>query len=855
MPSNNPFCLSGVLFAVLVSLSACSSGTQTSDSADLAVNSSEIHPESWPKQSSPLKRDPLIEQKIAQLLEKMTLEEKVGQIIQADIASVTPAQVRQYHLGSVLNGGNSAPGRDNRVGASAWLTLADEFWFASIDKSDGRVGIPTMWGTDAVHGHSNVVGATIFPHNIGLGAARDPVLMKRIGEITATEMLVTGLDWTFAPTIAVARNDRWGRTYESYSEDPAIVRDYAPKLVEGIQGKVNTEQYLDKAHMLATVKHFLGDGGTINGLDQGENNSTEAELRDIHGAGYPPAIAAGALAVMASYNSWHGEKMHGYKALLTDVLVGRMGFDGLVVGDWNGHGQVKGCTTTSCAASINNGLDLFMAPDSWEELYNNTLQQVKAGEISTERLHEAVARVLRVKFRMGLFDETAPSKRALAGKFELLGSPAHRAVAREAAQKSLVLLKNNNALLPIKANARVLITGDGADNIGKQTGGWTLSWQGTGNTNENFPNGDSIYAGIKAAVEAGGGSAELSDNGAFTKAPDVAIVVFGEEPYAEFQGDRPHLDFDDDRGLQLLAKFKSQNIPTVAIFISGRPLWVNPELNQSDAFVAAWLPGTEGAAIADVIVRKPDGSLNKDFHGKLSFSWPNDAVGKTLNVGDKDYQPLFPYGYGLRYDSNTTLAKLHETSGLNEQSYSNVTRYLFAGKPVLPWQMHLIDQGKVTKVENATQASSHGAIIASAADRKQQEDTVIIEFQERGVLAFTQASETPIDLMRQMNGDMAIEFEFQVLAHSAERVRLGMACGNNCGASLDITEPLKKHLGQGWQTKQILLRCFNDTPGSTAYFPFQKVTSPVVLNSEKGLKIQIANIRVNSNEGNAGCDW
>ncbi|MBP8286621.1 MAG: glycoside hydrolase family 3 protein, partial [Rhodoferax sp.] len=468
-----------------------------------------INPENWPLQTPVIKRDPAMEARITALLSRMTVEEKVGQIIQADINSVTPEQVRKYNLGSVLNGGGSAPDANLRNTPQSWLDLADEFWEASTDTSDGGVGIPVIWGSDAVHGHDKIVGATIFPHNIGLGAANDPDLLYSIGRITALEMRSTGLDWTFAPTIAVVRNDRWGRTYESYSEDPAIVAKYAPRIVEGIQGKLGTNEFLDNNHIIATAKHFAGDGGTTDGKDQGDNSASEAELRDIHAAGYPPAIAAGVQTVMASYNSFHGRKMHGYKEMLTDVLVDRMGLDGFVVGDWNGHGQVDGCKPEACAASFNAGLDMFMAPDTWEALYKNTLKQVKSGEITMQRLDQAVARVLRVKMRAGVFEAGKPSSRPHAGNFALLSAPEHKAVARDAVRKSLVLLKNQAGLLPLSASGKVLVAGNGADDIGKQSGGWTLSWQGTGNSNADFPNGTSIYGGIAAAVKAGGGKAVL----------------------------------------------------------------------------------------------------------------------------------------------------------------------------------------------------------------------------------------------------------------------------------------------------------------------------------------------------------
>ena len=608
-----------------------------------------IHPDDWALQQAVMIRDTDMDQRISELMAKMTLEEKVGQLMQADINAVTPDQVREFNLGSVLNGGGSAPDKNLRNTPDSWLALADEFWDASTDTSDGGVGIPVIWGTDAVHGHSNIVGATLFPHNIGLGAANDPDLMYEIGRVTALEILTTGLDWTFAPTIAVVRNDRWGRTYEGYSEDPRIVAAYAPRIVAGIQGTFGTDEFLNEDRIIATAKHFVGDGGTHNGVDQGDNRSSEAQFRDIHAAGYAPAIAAGAQTVMASYNSYHRHKLHGMKSMLTDVLVGRMGFDGFVVGDWNGHGQVRGCKNDSCAASFNAGLDMFMVPKDWQDLYDNTIKQVQSGKITQQRLDEAVARILRVKIRAGVLDAHKPSARKNAGNWALLAAPEHRAIAREAVRKSLVLLKNEDGLLPLAANAKVLVAGDGADNIAKQSGGWTLSWQGTGNSNKHFPNATSIYDGIRETVAAAGGQAVLSANGRWQEKPDVAIVVFGEDPYAEGAGDRDNIDFDSNKGLKLLKKFRKAGIPTVSIFISGRAMWVNPELNLSNAFVAAWLPGSEGGGIADVLFAGVDGQARHDFTGRLSFSWPASPEQVEVNVGDSDYQPLFPYGYGLSY--------------------------------------------------------------------------------------------------------------------------------------------------------------------------------------------------------------
>jgi beta-glucosidase len=633
---------------------ACSGGrdaqpekaTSTGD-ADSSQSIS-IDPQNWPYQQPAVARDAAIEQRVSALLARMTLKEKVGQVIQADILAVTPQQVHDYRLGSILNGGNSAPGGDNRTTPDAWLQLADAYWDASTDKSDGGVGIPVIWGTDAVHGHSNIVGATIFPHNIGLGMADDPAMLADIGRATALEILATGLDWTFAPTLAVVRNDRWGRTYESYSEDPRIVAQYSPRMVEGLQGVLGST-FLDDDHIIATAKHFAGDGGTTDGIDQGNTEMTEAEFRDEQAAGYPPAVAAGVQTVMASYSSFNGRKMHGYKEMLTGVLRDRMSFDGFVVGDWKGHAQVPGCSDTSCAKAFNAGLDMFMAADKWQGLYETVLAQAGSGEISAERLDEAVARVLRVKLRAGVFEAGRPSSRKHAGDFSLLGAPEHRALARSAVRKSMVLLKNAGAVLPLAPALNVLVAGDGADDIGRQCGGWTLTWQGDGNERKDFPNGTSIYEGLRDAFAAGGGSATLSEDGSYTDEPDVAIVVFGEDPYAEGVGDLPNVDFAPEGGLRLLQRFHDAGIPTVAVFLSGRPLWVDPELAASDAFVAAWLPGTEGAGIADVLVGDAGGDPRFDFTGRLSFSWPASADQVSVNVGDPDYDPRFAYGYGLSY--------------------------------------------------------------------------------------------------------------------------------------------------------------------------------------------------------------
>lgn len=815
------------------------------DVLDEKITAITVNPENWPKYTAPIKRSTEQESKIAEILAKMTLEEKVGQVIQGDIASVTPEEAAEYNLGSVLNGGSSAPNSDVYSPAKDWLALADEFWRASTDTSDGGVGIPMLWGIDAVHGNNNVVGATLFPHNIGLGAANDTNLMRKIGEITAKEVLAVGLDWTFAPTLAVVQNDKWGRTYESYSENPEIVASFAGPLVEGIQGKVNTEKFLAKHHLLANVKHFLGDGGTKDGKDQGDTFVSEAVMRDIHGAGYPPAIQHGALVVMASFNSWHGRKMHGSREMLNDILVERLGFDGIVVGDWNGHGQVTGCTNTSCPQAMNAGLDMYMAPDSWKGLYENTLKQVKSGEISLARLDEAVTRILRVKFRAGLFDAGLPSSRPFAGKFELLGASEHRAVAREAVRKSLVLLKNNDQLLPLKPNAKVLVAGGGADNISQQTGGWTLTWQGTGNQNLNFPNGESIYQGIAHAVQGAGGQVELSENGEFEGKPDVAIVVFGEQPYAEFQGDVTDLDYKPSADLALLKSLRSQGIPTVAVFLSGRPMWVNPELNVSDAFVAAWLPGSEGGGIADLLFTDKAGKVQHDFVGRLSFSWPADPLDVELNLGDENYDPLFAYGYGLSVNDKQNLALLSEEVDASVTQV-NDNRFLYAGDSVQPWRLVLNDAGGNTQVSASSQSSSLARLLVEAKDYRAQEDMIQATWSGEGNISI---QGNPVDLTDKTSDGMALYFNYNVLEHAASRVMLSSGCGLQCAGELDVTQSLTDKLGKGWQQGIVPLSCF-----AKAGSDMQKVNIPFLLASGAGLVMQFSEIKLVESQKPADCN-
>ncbi|HSG54354.1 MAG TPA: glycoside hydrolase family 3 N-terminal domain-containing protein, partial [Paracoccaceae bacterium] len=445
--------------------------------------------------------------------------------------------MQTYRFGSILNGGNSGPGGNDQAPGPQWLTLAQAYWEASTAPlAGGEPVIPALWATDGVHGHSNIPGATIFPHNIGLGSARDADLVRRIGEATAIEIAVTGMDWNFAPTLAVATDDRWGRTYESFSEDPSIVSQLGTANILGLQGDPAAASFLGQRHVIATAKHFFGDGGT-GGFDRGDTRGDLAEIQRIHGAPYIPAIGANVQSVMASFSSVNGGKMHGNGPLLDGYLRNDLGFDGLVVGDWNGHGELAGCTNSNCPQSLLAGLDIYMVPEDWRALYDNLLAQVRDGTIPMARLDQAVTRILQVKQAYGLFDKPGPAHREVAGNWDLLGAPDHRALAREAVRRSLVLLRNDD-ILPLAPSANVLVAGAAAHDIAWQSGGWSITWQGGGElANADFPGATSIFAGIAAALEAGGGQAMLSANGSFTTRPDVAIVVFGERPYAEFVGD------------------------------------------------------------------------------------------------------------------------------------------------------------------------------------------------------------------------------------------------------------------------------------------------------------------------------
>ena len=802
----------------------------------------------WPKLGDAGLITPEVEAQITDLMNRMTLEEKVGQTIQADINFITPDDLKTYPIGSILAGGNSAPDKNERATPDAWLKLADAYWRAALERPTDAP-IPELFGIDAVHGHSNLVGAVIFPHNVGLGAMHDPDLIEKIGEVTADEMSLAGVDWTFAPTVAVARDKRWGRAYESYSENPADVAAYSGRMVEGLQGPDGGKTGIQPGHIMSTAKHFLGDGGTMDGKDQGDAEVTEADLARIHGAGYPPAIRAGALSVMVSFSSWNGQKMAGNKRLITGALKQRMHFDGFAITDWNAQGQVPGCANDDCPAAMNAGIDMFMAPDSWKGMFDHTLAEVKSGVIPQARLDDAVRRILRAKIKGGLFTLGAPLDRPLAGHWENLGSADHRAVARQAVRESLVLIKNQNHLLPLDPAAHILVTGSGANDIGKQAGGWTITWQGTGNSNSDFPHGESIWQGFEEAVEQAGGVASWSEDGAYKEKPDVAVVVIGEDPYAEFQGDRANLDYQtgDRSDLALIRKLKTQGVPVVTVFLSGRPLWTNPEINASDAFVEAWLPGTEGGGIADVLV----GDLNKqaryDFSGKLTFSWPKYANQGPLNVGTDGYDPQFAYGYGLTYEDNGDLDRLSEDSGLKDVAVVNVDTYFAAGRVKAPWQLGLSDVDGTTQGDHDAFGSPDGLVTQNPVDAGKQEAGRSLVFTGTGPAeaAFTAAA--PVDLSRQTAGKMAVGMTYRLDAPIAGPVYVAMGETLATEHKIDISSLLTASVGE-WATVKVTLDCF-----VAAGVDPKVIGVPFALSSAVPLSISYSSVKLASNEGDAGC--
>lgn len=783
-----------------------------------------VNPDIWPEAQWPFPSDAEVEARIAELIARMTIAEKVGQVIQADIGSVTPDDVRRYHLGSVLNGGNSGPGGDDFAPPVEWLKLADAFYEASVDRRDGRTGIPTIWGVDAVHGHSNIIGATLFPHNIGLGAANDPALIERIGAATAVEIRVTGQEWTFAPTVTVPQDARWGRTYEGYSSDPDLVARYTESMIRGLQGTPGSNPLLTGPHVLATAKHFIADGGTFDGRDQGDARIDEETLRDVHGRPYVPAIEQGVATVMTSFSSWNGSKLAGDRELVTDVLKRRMGFGGFVITDWNAHAQIPGCTAASCPQVINAGVDMYMAPDSWRDLHASLVDQVRDGTIPRERIDDAVGNILRVKMRLGLFDAGKPSSRPLAGQWALLGAPEHRAIAREAVAKSLVLLKNDG-VLPLKPGANILVAGAAADDIAQQSGGWTITWQGTGLSKDRFPGATSIWSGIKAAVDEAGGQAEFSHDGSFANRPDAAIVVFGEQPYAEFQGDLPSLQLTPDVSRAALATMKrleAEGIPVVAVMLTGRPLFTGSLLNASSAFVVAWLPGSEGAGVADRLFAKDD--RDPAFTGRLPIAWPATARA--------DGPVLFARGHGLSGPSGDW-TPVPEDPGTDAGARDNA--FFVDGRPDEGASL-VIDSGTGAgqKVTIVPVTGAAGRITVRAVDDRVQEGARAFQLRGGGDQRVSLNLAEPVDLTLPADGGSMMVLRIRFDSAPPSDLRIGIACDRACEQSVTLPAIAP----DAWATVGIPLRCFGPVDG------LKRVTSPLVLGSSDAFDFSLAEVAV-----------
>ena len=805
----------------------------------------------WPKIAVPgdAERGRDVEAEVEQILAAMTLEEKVGQILQPQIGNITPAEVAAYNIGSVFNGGDRRPNNDPRASREDWLALADAYYDASVDTSDGGVGVPLIWGIDAVHGNNGVYGATVFPHNIGLGAADDIELMRDIGRITALETAALGLDWTFAPAVSVARDDRWGRTYESFSESPAIVARLSAALVEGLQGDASDgEAFLGADSIVATAKHFLGDGGTTQGQDRGNTEIGEQSLADLHAPGYASTGSAGVQTVMASYSQWNGVRLHGHQHLLTGVLKDEMGFDGFVVGDYNGHALIPGCTAGDCPDAFIAGIDMYMVPTQWKEMYESTLRHFRSGKISQDRLDDAVRRILRVKVRAGLFSAGRPSTRAAAKRDDLIGNPAHRALARQAARASLVLLKNQDRTLPFDPASHVLVAGDGADNIAKQVGGWSINWQGTGLPNDMFPNAQSVFDGVRNATARAGGSTTLSEDGSFEKRPDLAIVVFGEDPYAEFQGDRESLLYDvpsEDDDLALLGRLRSQGIPTVAVFISGRPLWVNHHINAADAFIAAFLPGTEGGAIADLVFSGQDAGADFDFTGRLSFSWPSRPDQTLLNDDEDQGAALFPLGYGLSSKESGDLAALDVSFELPADAVVLSRRNIFYadGRTPAPWRMYLGDSVEPHRSTAGleTAVSAAGGLTYTSVDWRRQADSKVAAWNGSAASSVLTLGYQDEDYSEELDGNYALVLQIKVLEPAAAPVYVSMGTQGE-HPLVDISSLLGPP--DSWQKINVPLSCFADagTDMSRVRMPFKMETSGT-------FSVQIADIRLSEPAG------
>lgn len=866
-------------------------------SANVALASNEVavapYFSDWPAIHSVIAKDETIENRIKEILAKMTLDEKIGQMLQPDFREITPEEVAQYKIGSVLNGGGGWPDNNKHSPARSWVSEADKYWIATDKAFAGRgFRIPFMWATDAVHGHNNVFQATLFPHNIGLGAAHDPDLIYRIGQATALEVAATGLDWTFAPTVAVPRDDRWGRTYEGYSEDPSIVYAYAKEMVRGLQGSASDLK--GQHHVISTVKHFVGDGGTLYGVDRGDTNYSEDDLRNIHAVGYFSGLDAGAQAVMASFNSWKNDnnsamgikagseyngKLHGSYYMLTQVLKDKMGFDGIVISDWNGHSEISGCSMGDCEAAVLAGIDIFMvtARKDWMSFRTSLLDSVNNKTVPMSRIDDAVSRILRVKMRAGMWDKPMPSQRTLAGKQSILGNPDHRALAREAVRKSLVLLKNKNNILPLSRDLNVLVAGSAANDISKQIGGWSLTWQGTENNLSDFPDAVTVAGAIEKTIGKHNVMTLSSSQLDLKVRPDVAIVAMGEDSYAEWLGDIPDnktLSYSELKAgysgdLKLLRQLNKAGIPTVVILLSGRPLYVNEEINLADAFVAAWLPGTQAEGITDVIFRDTNGTISHDFQGALSFSWPAQKCATTINAAptniagwqrpefeqkpDKEHV-LFNFGYGLTYNPPSRTAANYQDLdrlpldnrrlGCRELSMEKApvatTRLeLFGEKASDEHRLRMGDESNWTGTEVSINGKSAMQYISvRPVDYKRQQDAREVTFMgtSESTGASIQLQTTNVKGINRNNylkANSNLMVTLRVKKKPDRKMEIGMQCGWPCASSIAINETLNTLPLNKWVTLSIPLTCFKEN------MDFSKTNTPFIMTTTANAKLDL----------------
>ena len=773
---------------------------------------------------------------VKEVLEGMTVEEKVGQTIMADLDFISPSDLKRFPIGGILNGGNTSPYGNQKASTEEWKGLAEDFYIESTSR--GGANIPILWGTDAVHGHSNVFGATIFPHNIGLGATANEKLLKDIGSAVAEEVLATGIYWTFAPTVTVPQDYRWGRTYEGYSESPELVSKLGEAFIYGLQG--SGESFLADNKIIGTAKHFIGDGGTaLNSseayiLDQGDTRVDEQTLKKIHGTPYYSALDACIQTVMASFNSWNGKKVHGDYYLLTEVLKNQMGFDGFVVGDWNGHGQIPGCSNGSCPASLNAGVDMNMVPENWKDLYRNTLRQVRNGEISTERLDDAVRRIISVKQKLGLFNGKRPSN----SPFNEVGLQHNRDIARQAVRESMVLLKNNNNVLPLKKGQKILVIGADANSLKTQTGGWTLDWQGTNNRNIDFPGSIPF---LSALIEkAGQENIDYVEN--LTQVNndyDAAIVVYGEQPYAEGVGDRKNLNFEGSRHISALNLLKQKEIPTVSIFLTGRPLWVTREINLSDSFVVAWLPGTESRGMTDVLLH--NGTDDYDFSGKLPFSWPRNTRQANLNYFDATSNPLFNFGYGLTYQDETFIKNLNE----GKIQYKKIDSIELMNGTINDKFIGFMRESDLAEVQiSSNKASTQNALVSiDLIDVKIQDDTLSVNFEKSEYLnSFFLLSKEILDLSSLSDGYINLTARVN---ETGGEVKYILSCGIGCFPVIDLTEFFQ--VSKEFKDYSIPIECFTNYSN----LDLTRVNLPMYLATEGPLNIDISKVYISRDRGNA----